>query len=59
MLWGKPAVSLFIFVFAAIGCGNGQQFLSLGTSGTGGIYYPLGGALASRCGDPSRGGTAG
>ena len=48
MLWGKPAVSLFIFVFAAIGCGNGQQFLSLGTAGTGGSYYPLGGALASR-----------
>lgn len=25
-----------------------QEFLSLGTGGTGGIYYPLGGALAAR-----------
>ena len=25
-----------------------QQFLSLGTAGTGGIYYPLGGAIAAR-----------
>ena len=25
-----------------------QEFLSLGTAGTGGIYYPLGGAIASR-----------
>lgn len=32
------------------GCGAdaGRQFLSIGTAGTGGIYYPLGGALASR-----------
>jgi TRAP transporter TAXI family solute receptor len=28
--------------------GGGRQFLSLGTAGTGGIYYPVGGALASR-----------
>jgi len=38
---------------AAVGlmaaCGvEGRTFLSLGTAGTGGIYYPLGGALASR-----------
>lgn len=33
--------------FAA--CGEGRvEFLSLGTAGTGGIYYPLGGAIASR-----------
>ena len=25
-----------------------QEFLSLGTAGTGGIYYPLGGAIAAR-----------
>jgi len=33
-----------------VGCsGFGpQQFLSLGTAGTGGVYYPLGGALASQ-----------
>ena len=30
------------------GDGAPRQFLSLGTGGTGGIYYPLGGALASR-----------
>ena len=31
-------------------CGNEgrTEFLSLGTAGTGGIYYPLGGAIASR-----------
>ncbi len=33
-----------------------RQFLSLGTGGTGGVYYPLGGALASRLslGDSAR-----
>jgi len=35
-----------------LGCGGGEgggrRFLSLGTGGTGGVYYPLGGALASR-----------
>ncbi len=30
------------------GGGGGQRFLSIGTGGTGGVYYPLGGALASR-----------
>ena len=35
---------------------GGREFLSLGTAGTGGIYYPLGGALASRLSlaDPDR-----
>ncbi len=37
---------------ASLGCGGEggaprQEFLSLGTAGTGGIYYPLGGAFAS------------
>lgn len=37
---------------AVMGCGweggpGGQEFLSLGTAGTGGIYYPLGGAMTS------------
>ncbi len=36
----------------ALACGSGaggsDRFLSLGTGGTGGIYYPLGGAIASR-----------
>ncbi len=33
-----------------------RQFLSLGTGGTGGVYYPLGGAIASRLSvaDPAR-----
>lgn len=37
-------------VVALMACGSeGRvEFLSLGTAGTGGIYYPLGGALASR-----------
>jgi TRAP transporter TAXI family solute receptor len=34
-----------------LGCGGsgggGRQFLSIGTAGTGGIYYPIGGAIAS------------
>ena len=30
------------------GSGGSNRFLSLGTGGTGGIYYPLGGAIASR-----------
>ena len=33
---------------AACAGDGGREFLSLGTAGTGGIYYPLGGALASR-----------
>ena len=38
------------------GAGGGRSFLSIGTAGTGGIYYPLGGAIASRLsvGDPDR-----
>lgn len=37
-------------VATACGAGGegGTRFLSLGTAGTGGIYYPLGGAVASR-----------
>ena len=48
ILCNKPATSLLACLFLLAGCGDGQQFLSLGTAGTGGIYYPLGGALASR-----------
>jgi TRAP transporter TAXI family solute receptor len=38
------------------GDGGGRRFLSLGTGGTGGVYYPLGGAIASRLSlaDPTR-----
>ncbi|MFH1764331.1 MAG: TAXI family TRAP transporter solute-binding subunit, partial [Gemmatimonadota bacterium] len=42
------------FALSAVmaGCGGEggsgrQEFLSLGTAGTGGIYYPLGGAMTS------------
>lgn len=38
---------LFLALLAA-GCGEpGTRYLSLGTAGTGGLYYPLGGALAN------------
>ena len=41
-----------IAALAAAGCGDGsgggRQFRSIGTAGTGGIYYPLGGTIASR-----------
>lgn len=45
--------SIVLIVFLFSGCGEGgggarREFLSLGTAGTGGIYYPIGGALASR-----------
>lgn len=39
-------------MLAAAACGGGEggarRFLSIGTGGTGGIYYPLGGAIANR-----------
>ncbi len=40
----------WIALVGASACGDSapQQFLSLGTAGTGGIYYPLGGAIAAR-----------
>lgn len=43
-------VGCALLVFAACGGEGGPRatFLSVGTGGTGGIYYPLGGALASR-----------
>lgn len=39
---------LAIAALAACGGEGRTEFLSLGTAGTGGIYYPLGGAIASR-----------
>ena len=40
---------LFLSMLAGACSGSGPaRFLSLGTAGTGGIYYPLGGALASQ-----------
>ena len=55
-----PAVVLPALLMLVAGCGDGaggrRSFLSIGTAGTGGIYYPLGGAIASRLsvGDPNR-----
>ena len=37
-----------VLVTTACSADGRPQFLSLGTAGTGGIYYPLGGAVASR-----------
>ena len=52
----------FVLLFSLLllacggGSGGGREFLSFGTAGTGGIYYPIGGALASRLsiGDSTR-----
>jgi TRAP transporter TAXI family solute receptor len=48
----RRATLLTLIVLLAASCGGEggarPRFLSLGTGGTGGIYYPLGGALASR-----------
>lgn len=43
--------STAILLLSVAACGGGESssaFHSIGTGGTGGIYYPLGGALASR-----------
>lgn len=58
----QPSLRSIVFFAAAlltVSCsseGPGVQFLSIGTGGTGGIYYPLGGALASilSADDPAR-----
>lgn len=45
------AGALAMGTLLVLGCGGGEAgttFLSIGTGGTGGVYYPLGGALASR-----------
>ena len=42
------AMIAFITIIAACsGVNSGVEFLSIGTGGTGGIYYPLGGAIAA------------
>ncbi|MBH15815.1 MAG: C4-dicarboxylate ABC transporter substrate-binding protein [Gemmatimonadetes bacterium] len=48
--WVKtPILALTVSLLACSGDGAGgpSNFLSLGTAGTGGIWYPLGGAMAS------------
>jgi len=51
--------ALIAFTLVTLSCGDSDsraQFLSIGTGGTGGIYYPLGGAIASMlsAADPAR-----
>ncbi len=41
-----PILALTVSLAACSGDGNSSTFLSLGTAGTGGIWYPLGGAIA-------------
>lgn len=41
------SAALSIFLLASCGDGSGTAFLSIGTGGTGGVYYPLGGGLAN------------
>ena len=52
MLRGILSGSAVVAIALLAGCdgtgGGGRQFLSIGTAGTGGIYYPIGGAIASR-----------
>jgi uncharacterized protein len=53
---GFPQTRRFLALFAVLslftsGCGGeggSRTFMSIGTAGTGGLYYPIGGALASR-----------
>jgi TRAP transporter TAXI family solute receptor len=52
-------VVVFAATLGAVSCGGDGarvEFLSIGTGGTGGIYYPLGGAMASilSAADPAR-----
>lgn len=42
------AAATLVAAAATASCDSPQEFLSLGTAGTGGIYYPLGGAMAAR-----------
>ncbi len=51
MRFGSRTRLWALLALLCVGCAGGDgvrtQFLSIGTAGTGGIYYPLGGALAS------------
>lgn len=58
---GIRALATTLLLATALGCsggegGGGRRFLSIGTGGTGGVYYPLGGALANKLSlsDPGR-----
>jgi uncharacterized protein len=55
---GILSVLLLLLPVIAAGCGDGAsgRFMSIGTGGTGGLYYVLGGAIASQLtlADPDR-----
>ena len=46
--WLSVSLSVLAGACQTDGRENSRRFMSIGTGGTGGIYYPLGGALASR-----------
>lgn len=48
LLLPTALLSLALALGACAGDGAPTRFLSIGTGGTGGIYYPLGGAVAAR-----------
>lgn len=54
----RRSIVLALGLAPALGCGDsaGRRFLTIGTGGTGGIYYPLGGAVAGllSAGDTTR-----
>jgi len=47
----RAAVLLLVFVLAVAGCGKGNRPLAIATGNPAGVYYPLGGAIASRWSD--------
>jgi uncharacterized protein len=55
---GTCRSAVVVACLLAAGCGDRPAggFLSIGTAGTGGVYYPLGGAIANRldAADPAR-----
>lgn len=59
--WSGRKIVVLAFALALAACQQGERaagrrFLSIGTAGTGGVYYPLGGAIAARLSvaDPDR-----
>ncbi len=54
----RVTVLAWVLSASSLACGAdaaSTTFLSLGTGGTGGVYYPLGGALAARLSTPESG----
>ncbi len=42
----KISITYAILIIMLVGCGNGDKTISITTGGTGGTYYPVGGAIA-------------